>query len=113
MEVIKEKKPKGIIFLGGCFSNSQEKLEQLDIPFVLSTIASTEQMDENGFPVSLWMIWRKATKWSAILAVRVTKGLESWPPPPDDESIGKLRLLGYQKALFDHNITPDPGGFLQ
>ena len=49
IEMMKEKKPKGIIFLGGCFSHSQEKLKQLDIPFVLSTIASTEQMDQDQF----------------------------------------------------------------
>ena len=42
VELVKEKKLKGIIFLGGYFSHSQAKLDQLDVPFVLSTIAITD-----------------------------------------------------------------------
>ena len=36
--VAKEKKPRGMIFLGGNFSHPKEKIEQLGIPCVLSTI---------------------------------------------------------------------------
>ena len=108
MEVIKEKKPKGIIFLGGCFSNSQEKLEQLDIPFVLSTIASTEQMDENRFSSISVDDMAESYKMVSYLCGQGHKRIGILAATPDDESIGKLRLLGYQKALFDHNITPDP-----
>ena len=45
IEVMKESKPKGLIFLGGCFSHSHEKLEQLDIPFILSKFAVTNDME--------------------------------------------------------------------
>lgn len=108
MEVIKEKKPKGIIFLGGCFSNSQEKLEQLDIPFVLSTIASTEEM--NGYRFSSISVDDMAESYKMVshLCSQGHKKIGILAATPDDESIGKLRLLGYQKALLDHNITPDP-----
>lgn len=34
----KEKKLKGIIFLGGYFSHSKSKLAKMPIPFVLSTV---------------------------------------------------------------------------
>ena len=49
IELVKEKKLKGIIFLGGYFSHSQEKLDQLTVPFVLSTIAITDQMEAGKF----------------------------------------------------------------
>lgn len=108
MEVIKEKKPRGIIFLGGCFSNSQKKLEQLDIPFVLSTIASTEEI--NGYQFSSISVDDMAESYKMVsyLCSQGHKKIGILAATPDDESIGKLRLLGYQKALLDHNITPDP-----
>ena len=45
---IKEKKPRGIVFLGGFFSHSKEKLEQLTVPFVLSTIGMTDSLEESS-----------------------------------------------------------------
>ena len=107
MEVIKEKKPKGIIFLGGCFSNSQEKLEQLDIPFVLSTIASG-QMDQNRFSSICVDDMAESYKMVSYLCGQGHKKIGILAATPGDESIGRLRLLGYRKALLDHNITPDP-----
>ena len=38
IELIKEKKLKGIVFLGGYLSHPVEKLKQLKVPFVLSTM---------------------------------------------------------------------------
>ena len=38
IELEKEKRLRGIVFLGGYFSHSEEKLRQMSIPFVLSTI---------------------------------------------------------------------------
>lgn len=108
MEVIKEKKPKGIIFLGGCFSHSQEKLKQLDIPFVLSTIASTEQMDQDQFSSISVDDMAESYKMVSYLCVQGHKKIGILAATPDDESIGRLRLLGYRKALLDHNIPPDP-----
>lgn len=47
LELIKEKKLKGIVFLGGNFSHQENKLQQITVPFVLSTIAMTEKIDKN------------------------------------------------------------------
>ena len=38
LHIIKEKKLQGLIFLGGSFSHPKEKMEQLEVPYVLSTI---------------------------------------------------------------------------
>ena len=43
IELEKEKRLRGIVFLGGYFSHSEEKLKQISIPFVLSTIKLEEE----------------------------------------------------------------------
>ncbi|MFV0238468.1 MAG: LacI family DNA-binding transcriptional regulator, partial [Lacrimispora sphenoides] len=47
LELIKEKKPRGIVFLGGYFSHSKEELEQLTVPYVLSTIGIAEYLGKS------------------------------------------------------------------
>lgn len=108
MEVMKEKKPKGIIFLGGFFSHSQEKLEQLDIPFVLSTIAITDSMDAGKFSSVSVDDFQESYKMVSFLCEQGHKRIGILAATPKDESIGELRLEGYRKALEDHGIKPDP-----
>lgn len=38
LELVKEKRLAGLIFLGGHFVHSEEKLSKLRIPFILSTV---------------------------------------------------------------------------
>ena len=47
LELIKEKRLKGIVFLGGSFTHQEDKLSEIKIPFVLSTIAITDNVDKN------------------------------------------------------------------
>lgn len=108
VELIKEKKLKGIVFLGGYFSHNQEKLEQLGVPFVLSTIGMMEDKSVGYSSVSVDdreesykmvdYLCKLGHRQIAILAAT------SW-----DESIGRLRLEGYQRALKDNGIEIDPG----
>lgn len=109
LELIKEKKPRGIVFLGGYFTHSKEKLAQLTVPFVLSTIGMTQSLEVSSsyswvsvddFAESYKMVdylYRLGHRRIMILASSI-----------DDESIGKLRLEGYKKALKDHNLPYDP-----
>lgn len=108
IEVMKEKKPKGIVFLGGFFSHSQEKLEQLDIPFVLSTIAITDGMDAGKFSSVSVDDFQESYKMVSYLCEQGHKRIGILAATPGDESIGELRLEGYRKALEDHGIRPDP-----
>ena len=45
IQLEKEKRLKGIVFLGGLSSHTEEKLEQLTVPFVISTGDSTASND--------------------------------------------------------------------
>ena len=41
-KIVKEKRLRGIIFLGGLFSHSEEKLKKLNVPFVFSRFYTGE-----------------------------------------------------------------------
>jgi LacI family transcriptional regulator len=108
IEMMKEKKPKGIIFLGGFFSHSRKKLEQLEIPFVLSTIAITDQIEAAGFSSVSVDDVQESYKIVSYLCQQGHKKIGILAAGQEDESIGKLRLEGYKKALLAYGITPDP-----
>ena len=100
----KEKKPMGLIFLGGNFRHPREKVAQLELPCVLSTIRS-QGMEEQGIgsvSVDDMEESRKMTEYLISLGHRDIAFLTA---PKTDESIGKLRLLGYRRALESHGIT--------
>lgn len=106
MELVKEKKLKGIIFLGGYFSHSQEKLNQLRVPFVLSTIGITEKIGSRNFSSVSVDDVAESYKMVDYLCSLGHRKIGILAATPYDESIGKLRLEGYRKALEDHKIRP-------
>ena len=110
MEVIKEKKPKGIIFLGGYFSHSQKKLGQLDIPFVLSTIASTEQMDRNRFSSISVDDMAESYKMVSYLCGQGHKKSASWPPPLTTRASGNCGLWDTEKLFWTTTLLLIPDG---
>lgn len=104
LELVKEKRLKGIIFLGGYLSHSVEKLEKLDIPFVLSTVSVTEDMTEKNCSTISVDDFAESYKMTDFLCRLGHKRILILAAGKDDMSIGKLRLEGYQKALRDHGI---------
>lgn len=108
MELIKEKRLKGIIFLGGYLSHSREKLEQLEIPYVLSTIGLNGQMEPELYSSISVDDVAESYKIVDYLCKLGHKQIAILAALPEDDSIGRLRLKGYQKALSDHGIVSDP-----
>ncbi len=104
IELVKEKKLKGIVFLGGYFSHSDEKLNQLKVPFVLSTIAITQKIDKTICSYVSVDDFKESYKMVDYLCSLGHKKIAIITATRDDESIGKLRLNGYIKALQDNNI---------
>ena len=108
LQLVKEKRLAGIIFLGGYFHHSEEKLKKLHVPFVLSTIGCPpENFSKKGYSsisvddelesyhIVTWLI-KNGHQRIAILCAAL-----------DDESIGKLRLDGYLRALKENQIEID------
>lgn len=100
----KEKRLKGIIFLGGYFSHSKEKLDQLTVPFVLSTIGMTDMVGESNYSSVSVDDFQESYKIVDYLCSLGHKKIAIVSANVNDESIGKLRFDGYRKALADHGI---------
>lgn len=108
IELIQEKRLKGIIFLGGHFLQSREKLEQLEVPFVLSTVADPGLADHSLLSCVSVDDFQESYKMIDYLCRLGHRRIGILAATPQDESIGRLRLEGYRKALLDHGIQPDP-----
>lgn len=106
IELVKEKKLKGIIFLGGYFNHSKDKLDRIGVPFVLSTIATVGEYDGSHSSISVDDV-AESYKMVDYLCKRGHKKIAILTAPVEDISIGKLRMQGYINALNDNGIVPE------
>ena len=114
----REKRLRGIIFLGGRFDYTPDDLAMLNVPFVCcsysnryGTLAEGEYSsvsiaDEETAREAVRELYRYGHRRIAALISR-----------PDDQSISQLRYEGYVQALEGHGIPVEPelvisaGGF--
>lgn len=106
IELEKEKRLKGIIFLGGYFNHTKEKLAAISVPFVISTVNMTDEYEGNYSSVAIDDV-KESYKLVDYLCSLGHKKILLISADPQDESIGKLRKVGYEKALRDNNIEVD------
>ncbi|OAB47137.1 LacI family DNA-binding transcriptional regulator [Paenibacillus antarcticus] len=104
IELEKEKRLKGIVFLGGYFSHSKEKLTQLTVPFVLSTIGMSEVVEPNEYSSVSVDDFNESYKLVDYLCSLGHTKIATITANMEDVSIGKLRFEGYKKALADHGV---------
>ena len=107
VELAKEKRLKGIIFLGGQIDYPEKKLKGIGIPYVLCTVAvnmlapkrqclSVAINDEKESYRAVDYLCKKGHKRIAIISGR-----------DNDQAVGAMRLKGYRKALKDNGIEVD------
>jgi LacI family transcriptional regulator len=107
IELAKEKRLKGIIFLGGIMDSPEKRLKRIHIPYVLCTVAVNMNMpkrecssvsidDEKESYCVVDYLCKKGHEKIAIVTGRKT-----------DYAVGGLRLQGYKKALRDNGIAYD------
>lgn len=107
VELAKEKRLKGIIFLGGLMDYPEETLKTMGIPYVLCTVAinrdapkrncsSVSIDDEKESYLAVDYLIKKGHKRIAMITARES-----------DNSVGRIRLEGYEKALKDNGIEYD------
>lgn len=106
IELEKEKRLRGIIFLGGYFTHTKEKLERLQVPFVLSTITMTNGYMGNYSSVAVDDV-KESFKMVDYLCKLGHKRIATITASERDESIGKLRNKGYEMALEANHIPLD------
>lgn len=105
LELEKEKRLRGIVFLGGRFNHSEEKINKLKIPIVFSTI---------GVDISDWigkvafssiavddrLESRKMTEYLLDLGHSKIAFITERP----EEAIGRKRIEGYREALISRGV---------
>ena len=106
IELVKEKKLRGIIFLGGLITHSTEKLEKIGVPFVLSTVPVSEGEDTAYSSVSVDDVL-ESCRIVDYLIKKGHKKIAFMGAAEADTSIGQLRLDGYLKAFADNGLNPD------
>lgn len=104
-KVVKEKRLRGIIFLGGLFSHSEEKLKKLSVPFVFSTVGSIpENISKKQYSSISVDDRRESAKMVEYLIGLGHKRIAILVAEALEESVGRLRLEGYCDALKAHDI---------
>ena len=117
-ELVRSKRLKGLIFLGGRFDYGEEVRELLGVPFVCCTFTNRfGTLEEDAF--SSVSIDDEAAACEAVryLIERGHRRIAILLDDKSDRSISELRYRGYEAALREAGLEPDPaltvetGGF--
>ncbi|SHJ72813.1 LacI family DNA-binding transcriptional regulator [Paramaledivibacter caminithermalis] len=105
IELIKEKKLKGLICLGGDFDNlNKSQLIDLKIPIVLSSTSIFQNENKDNFSSVIIENEEAAFKAVDYLCKLGHRKIGIIATGEGDKSIGRLRLKGYKKALHKNNM---------
>ena len=106
LELEKEKRLRGIVFLGGRFSHSEEKINKLKVPIVFSTIGvdTSDWIGKAEFSmisVDDRLESKKMTEYLLDLGHRKIAFITERP----EEAIGRRRIDGYRSAYTSRGMT--------
>lgn len=106
LELEKEKRLRGIVFLGGRFTHSEEKLAKLNVPFIFSTIGvditdRIGRVEFSNIAVDDKLESKKMTGYLLELGHRQIAIIAEKPEQP----VGRLRVEGYKEAYEERKLT--------
>jgi LacI family transcriptional regulator len=105
IELVKEKKLKGLICLGGDFDDLNEsQLIDLEVPIVLSSTSIFENANKENFSSVIIANEQSAFEAVKYLCELGHEKIGIISTGSEDRSIGKLRFQGYKKALAKKQI---------
>lgn len=108
LQLIKEKRLRGIIFLGGYFYHSVDKLEKLNVPFILSTAGYIpENMSRNHYSSFTVDDEREGYRLTNYLVKLGHEKIAILAGETENISVGQLRLAGYKRALQEQGLPVD------
>lgn len=105
LELEKEKRLRGIVFLGGMFRHTQEKLEKLKVPFIFCAIG-VDNFDHTGearfsnIAVDDCLESKKMTEYLLDLGHRRIAFITE----KQEESLGRSRMEGYRQAYQERGL---------
>ncbi len=104
----REKKLRGLIFLGGRFDYSPAELSPVGVPFVCCSFTNSfGTLAEEEFSSVCIDDFRTAYRAVEELIRRGHRRIAALVPSRRDHSISELRFEGYRAALADHGIAFD------
>ncbi len=108
-EIAKEKRLKGIIFLGGKMDYPEKVLKNIHVPLVLCSVAGVSRDDADNVSVSTVSIddFKEAHKVVDYLCKKGHRRIAIVTSQRNDYTVGRTRLEGYKKALEDNGIAYD------
>jgi LacI family transcriptional regulator len=102
----KEKRLRGIVFLGGQFTHSEEKLLKLNVPFIFSTIGvdlsdRIGKVEFSNIAVDDRLESKKMTEYLLSLGHKNIAVVAEKP----EYAIGHLRIDGYREAYKEQGLA--------
>ena len=106
LELEKEKRLRGIVFMGGSSKHSSQKVKQLNVPVVFATIGSdiSEKLSKKEYSTISVDDFNESKKMVEYLIGLGHRKIAILSEGNDKPSIVKLRLEGYIEALKENGI---------
>ena len=109
LELEKEKRLRGIIFMGGSARQSAERLKQLNVPVVFATIGSDigDELNKNAYSTVSVDDAKESRRIVEYLIGLGHKKIAIMTEGSETPSVVQLRLKGYLEALKMNGIEPN------
>lgn len=107
LELEKEKRLRGIVFLGGTFDHSEEKISKLKVPFIFSTVGidAPECLDAKVIFSNIAVDDRLESKRMTDYLLDLGHRRIALITERSELPIGRLRTEGYRKAYAERGLT--------
>lgn len=108
-EIAKEKKLRGMIFLGGMIENPDTALKRIQIPLVLCSVAAGPATGQRSQAASVAIDdVRESFRVTDYLCKKGHRRIAIIAGRRSDYTVGRLRLEGYRQGLQANGIPFDP-----
>lgn len=107
LSLIKEKKLRGLIFLGGNFLHSRDSLQRLKIPYVMLTMTMHHEVDRSTFSSVTVDDYQESYQIIDAACKDGHRKLAVIGASEQDVSIGRLRVSAFTQALLDNGIQQE------
>ena len=106
-QLVKEKRLRGIIFLGGSVPDPMTVIQRIQVPSVFCSVANAQEDTAGSLPVVSIDDEQEAAQAVDYLCRRGHRRIAIIAGRPDDTTVGRRRLGGYRRALEENGIAFD------
>lgn len=103
----KEKKPRGLIFMGGSFRHTRSHLAKIDVPYAMLTITLHSKVDRDSFTSVTVDDFQAGYDLTRHICAAGHRKIAFIGSNSDDISISRLRMEGYLQALRDLGLPEE------